>query len=303
MTTSTINNLTNLSGEYRLCITRRDGTLEDTGWFKNIILDAGMERFPVGATISHISVGTGTSTPVVTQTGLDTFVASKTTGSASVINSGSPNYTSAMTFPAVFAQGAVVGNISEIGCWWSATNGSLFSRARILDTGGNPATITLTAIDQLTVYYRITVVPPINETTGSVTVAGIEYPYTMRRANANNAISSGMFTTGNGGGFPINNVSAYSTPSVIGAITGGPTGASTQSVALSHAPYSAGSNTRVATVTFGITFVNPIQSLVILYGVYGALNLHYMQMTFTTPIPKSNTNVLSLTFQTTWARA
>ena len=51
----------------------------ETDWFQNIVLDTGLARMSVGVYIDRCCVGTGNSTPVATQTQLDTFKASTTT--------------------------------------------------------------------------------------------------------------------------------------------------------------------------------------------------------------------------------
>lgn len=47
--------------------------------FDNLILDAGLNRLGTGAIATHIQVGTGSSTPTVSQTALDAFVAQTST--------------------------------------------------------------------------------------------------------------------------------------------------------------------------------------------------------------------------------
>ena len=71
---------TSLQGEYRLVINRQDGSQQDTGWFPNLILNQGLDRLGLGTNpyysiIRYAHVGSGTTAPAATQTGLVTFVA------------------------------------------------------------------------------------------------------------------------------------------------------------------------------------------------------------------------------------
>jgi hypothetical protein len=145
-------------------------------------------------------------------------------------NIGSPTYAGEIQVHWVYAQGAVVGNMAEVGVGWATGGVSLFSRARILDGSGNPTTLTVVSLDQLTVYYKLTVTPQITDVTGSVSISGTSYDYTGRLANAATFMAnlSSVLTAGGGrwglpssaGGFAMK---TYSTQT-LGAITTVPTG-------------------------------------------------------------------------------
>ena len=306
-----------MGGEYKIVVTKPDGTTHETGWFDNIILNQGLDRIgsSVNQVISYAQVGTGTSTPAITQTGLDAPIAGsaqQTSPNGGVTNSGSPTYTENFVWFFAFAQGAVVGNITEIGVGWAASGNTLFSRALILDNLGSPTSITIVAIDQLTVYYRLKIVPPVSDVSGTVTIGGTPYNYTARVANVG-SFSNSTWTfwasqIGRPGSLTYpNTVDSSSAPtygagSVLGAITGSPTLASGTSGTATAGTYTPGTFTRDDTWNWTIAQGNAtggVQAIMLGYSVQGFAQFQYR---FATPIPKDNTKTMSLTTRITWTR-
>lgn len=295
-----------VSGKYKLKITKPDGSIKETEWFSNLILLQGLDY--LGATNSYLSinacqVGTGTSTPVNTQVALDAFLAGVgLSNSAGNVNQGSPTYANVSTFEYDFPQGAVIGNITEIGIGTAATMGNnLFSRALITD-GSGPVAITLTSIDQLTVYYALTITPPLTPVSGTVTLGSTSYPYTTAIIGATTFCNYPV----NAGGWGVPNYAsciAYKNDFVIAPITDtNPSGTQT-----------APSNTTSATRG---TYVNGTYYLDNIYtwgppegndpGGIGGLQLRNYnnictQVYFPTPIPKTSTQTLTLVFRFSWS--
>jgi hypothetical protein len=136
--------------------------VHDTGKFKNIVLNTGLERMAVGAYISQCNIGTGSSTPVATQTSLDAFLASSISP-LSGSNTGGVQTTTAPYYAWQrhtwrFNPGVGTGNISEVGLGWS--NSNLWNRALIKDLGGSPVTITKLADEYLDVIVELRVYLP-----------------------------------------------------------------------------------------------------------------------------------------------
>lgn len=307
-----------LGGEMKLVITKPDGTTYETDWFDNIILNQGLDRLGSGSNqvISYAQVGTGNSTPVATQTALDLPLAGsaqQTSPNGGLTNSGSPSYIQNFTWFFAFAQGAVVGNITEIGISWAAGTGpTLFSRALILDNMGSPTSITIVAIDQLTVYYRLKIQPPLTDTTGSVTIGGTPYNYTGRVAQVGSFSNSvwtfwaaqiarpGSLTWANT--VDSSSASTYGAGSVLGAITGSPTLASGTSGTATAGPYTPGTFSRDDTWNWTIAQGNAtggIQAIKLGYSIQGFAEFQYR---FATPIPKDNTKTMSIVTRITWTR-
>ena len=133
----------------------------ETEWFKNIVLDTGLNRMSVGTWIDRVRVGSGNSTPVASQTQLDNTIASTTTlfgsGSVSKQTTTSPYY-EAVKLTYRFAEGVAAGNISEVGCGWG-TGLALWNRALVKDLNGNPTTITVLSDEFLDVIVEVRYYP------------------------------------------------------------------------------------------------------------------------------------------------
>jgi len=299
-----------ISGEYRLVVTKPDGSISsDTGWFKNLIVNQGLDRIGNGGLnpiFQFCRVGTGTSTPVDTQTSLDAQIAaSNSIGAAtSNTNEGSPLYRTTLVNTCIFPQGAVVGNITEVGIGWATTGATLFSRALILDNLGFPTSVTLVAIDQLTVFYRVRLVPPLTDFSGSVTISGTPYNYTSRVASAGSFGNVQFLFTYDYFSSPGGAVT-YAAGATLGAITAyGPTG--TQSGtggSVSNGTYTNGNYYKDSNWTWSITQGNATGGIQAIRFAWGQTYQPFgFQVRFDTPIPKVNTNVLTLTMRFTWFR-
>jgi len=303
-----------MHGEFRLVVNQGTERERDYGWFDNLILDQGLEAIgtnPQGneSLIRYCRLGTGTSAPSNSQTVLDTQVAasgSNPTGSSNS-NEGTPLYRVTQTVYWTFAQGAVVGNISEIGVGWGSIGATLFSRALILDGSGNPTTITLVSIDQLTVYYRLRFTPPITDGTGTLTLSGTGYTYTLRIADINIfMVGSGSSTIGRlyPDFFRANTAYTRSHPAgcTIGAITGYPSGSGVGcgSYSTTNTAYTPGSYTLRTVMSFGIGDLNAAG------GIGGLVVQSYgwmiIQAVFGTTIPKNNTKTMSFGIDYSWSR-
>lgn len=294
-----------LHGEYRLVVDRGGKTIQDTGWFSNLILNSGLDflgTFDSGGSVfeatNYCKVGTGTGAPLPTQTALEAQVASVAYFSAPTkVNSGSPDYISEQTTYYQFPIGAVVGNIGEIGVGWLTGVGNLFSRARILDGSGNPTTISLTSIDQLRAYYRVHVVPDTTDFNGSLTIGSTVYNYTGRRA------AIGGFDPNLYGGFVlygrISSCSAYGSDFALGPITGNPTGTSAGSGVASYGTYNSGAYYLDSTFTWDTGSAN-IGGLKGFYLDLGGSS--YFQIELDAVVPKDDTKTFSMTFRNSWMR-
>lgn len=302
-----------LAGEYRLVI-NRNGEEIDTGWFPNLITNLGLEGIGnnfsgAGSGVKFCRIGTGTTTPAFTDQQLVNQLAVSPSGPTSQagVNEGAPNYSYLATYQYVFAQGAVVGNMTEIGVGATATGNSLFSRALILDGSGSPTTITLLAIDQLTVYYRLRWYPPLGDASGTLVLSGVSYPYTIRLANAATFGSHPAYVHPHSEICALYMLTVHHASAVLGAITGVPTASMNNygrpygTGSVFSAAYVGASLKRVSTCTLGPSDGNAT-------GGIGALTLFFtfggmtFQMVFSTPIPKTNTKTLSFSVEMAWAR-
>lgn len=270
-------------------------------WFKNLILDSGLDYMASsGLWMRYCQVGSGSTPPAIGQTALVSRVASAiqnngTTTTASVV----PWYvahTRVYSFPA----GAATGNLSEVGIGWADSGTSLFSRSLIKDANGNPVSIAVQVDESLDVTYECRYYAPA-EVVGTITATGNiagTYNYVLRPALVTTASpaawsipeSQAASSTGNG-----RNV--YAGP--IGTETGQPSGTSAAINQPTSAPYVTGSFAlnRIAEVLPAVgNFGTGLRSMLLKLGV------GCYQIEFTPPIPKTSVDVVQLTLRLSWGR-
>lgn len=301
---------TRLKGEFRLVLNEGTKRERSTPWFDNLVLDSGLNRLGLRAgapsIFANISVGTGTTAPANSDTTLQSFVASVANLNVdSATNLGASTYAGVVVVHHTFAQGAVVGNIAEVGIGWASGGGSLFSRARVVDGGGSPTTLTVVALDQLTVYYKLTNTPVVTDLASSVTISGTGYSYTCRLASAASFMNnmSNELSATEGLAIPtVNQSQVYPSTSTLGALTSTPSGSSLSPCTTAvSAAYTAGNFYIDNTYTWGPTAGNAA-------GGIGAMLLGNSNQTarfqwaFSTPIPKDNTKTLTLIVRWAWSR-
>lgn len=318
-------------GLYKLQVRRHGKVIEEREWFDNLITDAGLESLgEAKAPFRYCMVGTGNTAPANGNTTLQAqvasldYVSSSGTSSGGVVTSGTRYGWERRTFP--FAQGAVTGNIAEVGVGWSTT--LVFSRSLV-----SPA-ITLLSIDQLTVTYEIRMYVPIEGTadvTGSVTIDSTTHTYTIRPLYADS--SARMLTnygwqpnlltlqavtrvwSGPVGSVPNGGAQVYGSPAVLGPIsdtylrqtsggaaspqTGGGAGLAYFSDTLTSSAYVPNSKECKFTTKWGINNGNEASgvkgfSFTGLFGTY--------QCVLSGTVNKTNTKELSMVWKQSWAR-
>lgn len=166
---TTMNIEAGVQGRFQLNAVKANGDIRPlTDWFINLVLDSGLKRMAEGAFLTGVSVGSGQSDPLVTQTGLDNFVARTTSiqaqSSGRQVASGNYYWWARVTYR--FPQGAAQGNLSEIGVGW--TNNELFNRTLIKDADGQPTTIVILADEFLDVNFEFRVYPKMTDTVKTI---------------------------------------------------------------------------------------------------------------------------------------
>ena len=324
-----------LRGLYRMQVRRHGKLIAEREWWDNLITDAGLEGLgEAKALFRYCMVGTGNTAPVVGDTTLQAQVASldyNASGGTSSggVDTGSPRFGwERRTYP--FAQGAVTGNIAEVGVGWTTTN--VFSRSLV-----SPA-VTLLSIDQLTVTYEIRIYIPVQGTddvTGSVVIDGTTHNYTIRplyaattaRMQINFGWQSnllGLQATTRSWCGPMVGLSAgsnagaqvYGAPAVLGPITdtflrqtsggtaspqtGGGSGFAYFSSGISNSAYVPNSKECKFTTTWGISNGNEASGIqgFSFTGLFGT----YQCVFASTTISKDNTKQLDMVWKQSWAR-
>lgn len=159
------------AGEFRIVVSDKDGNIkQDTGYQKNLILNQGLDFFGGGKAYyfnDYCVVGSGNSTPVVTQTKLDVAVAiagGSGAGSDSSYADKGDNLYRMWEQKKYRFEGLSNVNISEVGLSSSKINGDQYptvtdywlnTRALIKDSSGTPTTITVKTGEVLDIYYKI----------------------------------------------------------------------------------------------------------------------------------------------------
>lgn len=146
-----------VGGRFKLIVHGGKRGRISTGWFDNLITNAGLSALLSTSTIAaRCVVGSSSQVPAATDT---TLVARM--GSSIISGSGLTGYDAANGFGWTritysFAPGQANGNVREVGITLTTvTSSNLFSRALVRDASGQPATITVLADEYLTVIYEL----------------------------------------------------------------------------------------------------------------------------------------------------
>lgn len=265
----------------------------------NMILDSGLDALGSSTNIAiGCRVGTGSTAVNASQTNLTATLASTTTIQAGSFGAQSvePYFIWARkTFR--FGQGVAAGNLTEVGVYSNIAGNPLFSRALILDAGGNPTTLTILADEYLDVTYELRIYQNTADQILNLVLLGNSYQVTVRPANITTAFSSysSIFT------YMLYWYTSYQYITYngdIGTITNSPSGSSA-SFDSSLTTYVNGSYERTAILSLGLNDSNlsgGIKSLI-----YRS-NKGNWQLSFNPAIPKDNYKTLVLNLTISWAR-
>lgn len=297
-----------LAGRYTLDVRGPDRV--DRYAFHNLITDTGMDLVGdsthsndgngYSANIKFCAVGTGNAAPAFTDTQLTAFLAG--------VNGGYTNATSGAGYGGslytyAFAQGAVVGNIAEVGTGVANSGltgfSPMFSHALILDSGGNPTTIPVTSIDQLTVTYEVDVYWPTTDTVVNITDSntGQVYAVTCRAAEAGNASWWGARGPNVYAGPSYIWYSIYAYTGALGPITGDPASRVGSNGNYTQGSYATGSYQRIDSFTQSTGNWNANLTAFEWTNALGTF-----QFGFSPAVPKTNTQTLTLNRSISWAR-
>lgn len=317
-----------VSGKYKAVVRGPDMEIRrETGWFDNIVTNAGVQMLLGGASSTpgpasfsvSCCVGSGNSPPTAGDTQLASFVAGSRNGdvisSSSTRNSTVAPYYSRIEITWRFGMGAAAGNISEVGVANPGANTiastTLFSRALIRDAGGNPTTITVLSDEYLDITYHLYIYAPV-ETTGSFNqvIDGVltAFSYTMRPCNMNTGgtpDNSQGWAAANSGGTALptvmakalagsNYTSVYPSPSTLGAVSGVPSGTA---AIIPNASSSAGN---YALKYRDLTYTAALGDANVTFDAYKMqFNIGCMQMKISPPIAKVGTKTYNFTIRVT----
>lgn len=298
-----------LRGFFKMEAVRTDGRrrlLAD--WFPNLITDAGLNLIGTSSTwLTYCRVGTGSTAPANGNTALASHLAETVTKQSNTpAAQGSAPYYGSTTIVYRFGQGVAAGNLAEVGISDQAVASStdvLFSRALILDSSGDPTTITVLSDEFLDVTYQIRFYPPASDVTHTVNISGTDYTVIERASSVTDAtVWSGSASTGFQGGMKPSTALAYAAG--IGAVTTTPSGTTFPVESTTNAAYGNNNLYRDGTLVWGLTFGNVggggIGSVSAKMGAAGSGGM--LQYDFDPNLPKTSSMILSLVFRHTWGR-
>lgn len=277
---------------------------------KNLITDSGWSRFLSSGSIPtssmQVMLGTGNTPPTTADTALVAQVAQHTGPTLSTTSgTDATGAFNAHRMTHTFAQGAVVGNIAEVGWKAASTDSALFSRSLIVDGLGNPTTLVLTAIDQLTVNYDLRYY--VNNTltsTGVISIGGVSTTWTLR-PSAVQGIAS--FSGISGLNTPSMSLGGYNSLVTLGGPGSAPTGASLDYNATKSVTVTVSVPTNTVTYQFDTISTGEAN----LFGGIGALVfglgnpsilINGIKVGFSPAINKTSTKTLDVTFSITFTR-
>lgn len=293
-----------MEGYFNLCVRDAD-TLEikrETGFFKNLITDIGLNTFATDGVLWGVAVGTGNSPPAPTDSILQAQTAysfNNITSTLNVRSSGAP-YWSGVRRTFRFPIGQAAGNLTEVGITLYNTN-NLWSRALIVDNFGNPTTLTVLPTEVLDVTYECRMYSQEGDVLGGpISLLGVDYNWTVRAANANINLSSEALTSS---GVARNLQLLATSSSPIALETSGPSNDAGNGT-VSLASYVQGSFKRQATITWSISQGNSSSGIRSFSVVCGSLGEGYprFQIGLDKLFPKNNTISMTLNFEWSWGR-
>ena len=284
-------------------------------WFPNIITNIGLDYIAKNSNfLRYCYVGTSSATPNAGNTNMGSLVAYTDGGQYNTnlqqnvkgVNSGSPYYRyNTRTFR--FNAGIAAGNLSEVGIGWAASPiGAIFSRALILDSYGNPTTITVLSDEYLDVTYEFRRYPNESDVTGTTVFTG------NKGSSYNWIIRPGDITylptiVGDSQNFPvsINKIYGASDTTRLPGVSESDIGIITSAIA-SGGSATASYNTYIN----GNYYIDLILTVPLTSGNF-TTGIHKFgvnicgcgwQIGMVNPIPKTATDVVTITLRISWSR-
>jgi hypothetical protein len=294
--------------------------------FNNLILDSGLDRLGSGNYFIGCAIGTGTQLPDVSQVALQSLSAYTTSiqANAQTVQTTTLPYYVSYVRRFRFNAGQLNGNYSEIGVGW--LNNALFSRALIVDGGGNPTSITVLSDEFLDVFYELRSYIPTTDVVNSFNIPGVGSDVQITRRSllaTGNGINtpSGTFywdsNNGNTGWGIAGNTDSYRIGTIASTYFMVPTTTTTllafnslvnthnvpfiltyNTASITNQAYVPGSLYRDAVLSTGLNQWNITFSTILV----GFVGLGCYQFLFNTPVLKDGTKSFTITFRCSWGR-
>lgn len=164
------------------------GVVRETS-FHNLITNLGMDAIGNGGLWSSMHLGTGTTPPAVTDTGLANFgVAITNTPTSDSGASPTPPYYGYRRMTWTSSVGGATGVWTEIGISSGSANGNLRSRELIRDNLGNPTSFPVQSDEQFEGTYELRMYVPESDVVADISLSGVTYTTTTRPLRATGGI-------------------------------------------------------------------------------------------------------------------
>lgn len=166
---------TKISGMYKYKLLDKDGKVKQSGQFKNLITDAGMDYLNQSGNfdVYYLSIGSGTNAPAFSDTQLQARIATSAKVPWSNSVKDNPPYGAVGTATYTLKNTTGTGwNVSEIGIGPETNGSNLFSRALVLDAAEQPTTIVVLNGETLIVTYEYTYWLPEDDQVSSFILGG-----------------------------------------------------------------------------------------------------------------------------------
>lgn len=273
--------------------------------FNNLITDFALNLCgTVGFSTTFGYVGTGTNPAAASDTNMGVFKVGSSDTAFSTITATAPSWYYSWVVTVRYGAGVITGNITEVGIGRDpAPLNNLWSRALIVDGSGNPVTLTILPNEILDVIYTLRYYPPgVSDFTGSFALNGVTYNYNARLANA----ASTSIGPGNVARGPAIEAVFGGASSVLGPVTGEPTGVLAAGGTTSTLAYTNGSYTANALTSFSLSQGNiadgGIQCFKTSMAIGSSMFNSRHQFQLDQKIPKTNMNTMSFTMSQTFGR-
>jgi hypothetical protein len=241
-------------------------------------------------------VGTSSTPALPSQTALGAQIASTTTIEASSggVNLGAGYAWARRTFR--FSVGTATGNITEVGVGWSATD--CFSRARTVDGGGTPVTITVLADEFLDVTYELRLHWPTVDISITGFVSATSHSVVTRAAQVGSWSLASLIENGSRPDLTPPGQAFSNGAGALGDITVDAGGTPLNSVNMTYAAaYVNNSLERNYRATFGLANGDVDISNIKITTPFGNF-----KSSFSPVLAKRSTNALTLDYRISWAR-
>ena len=298
---TTMNNHIGLKGIFNLKFTNvKTGQIRELE-FTNLILNSGLDRIAIGNFIGGCVLGSGSSTPVATDTSITGILGSSTTLQAygvGTANTSTPPYWCSYYWTYRFIEGVATGNISQVAMAFGTVSAgtTLFSLALVKDSGGTPITITKLADEVLDVTYTLQLFCPSADVTGTISISGVNYDYVARPASAASWAANNPINTSAG-------VLAYPASSTLGTQLTLPSGSYVGNSSATYSAYTAGTFYKDLAIYWDLNDGNVSGGIRCIYISAGSVwQIQYSKTSDSSAIPKDATKRLTLNVRISWGR-